>query len=94
MQGVADFAKQYNLEHPDKPLKQINVGTCHNDLFDFLSEVNEKSTDLLKALDYSEYGFDAFTYNGDSFETQYIVWKNNELLKDKNNQTEVSEKQS
>lgn len=87
MQGVADFAKIYNEEHPDKPLKQINVGGNNNDLLNYVEKGNKKSPELLKALEYSEYGYDVFNYNGDSFADQYIVWKNKDLV----NENEITE---
>ena len=95
MQGVSDFANQYNIEHPDKPLKIITVGANNNDLLNYIERGNKKSSELFKALDYSEYGYDVFNYDGDSFAGQYVVWENSEVSKNEESEkTEESEKQS
>ncbi|MBQ8424632.1 MAG: leucine-rich repeat domain-containing protein [Clostridia bacterium] len=88
MQGIADFAKQYNIEHPDKPLKQINVGGGNNDLLGHLLKYNEKAEELFESLDYGNYGNGPHNYRGDSYFSQFIVWKNDELEKNKEEEIE------
>ena len=95
MRGVKDFAEQYNKEHPDKPLKQINVGGNNNDLLYFVEKLNKKSPELLKAINYSTYGKDHLRYAGDSSYDQYIIWENEKLKKEYEiKSTEEIEKQS
>ena len=74
MQGIDEFAKQWNKEHPFRKLKQINVGMGHNDLTEEINAGNKKATKLLTPLDYSKYGKEDNRYAGDSFNEQYIVW--------------------
>ena len=88
MKGIKDFAEQYNKEHPDKPLKQINVGGNLNDLMTFVKKYNKEAPELLKALNYSTYGTDEHRYAGDSYKEQYVVWENENLLNEKENKTE------
>jgi len=95
MEGIAAFAEQYNKEHPDKPLKQINVGAGNNDLIVYLEQYSKKAKNLLPALDYSQYGFGTNRYSGDSYREQYVVWENDELInQQKAEVTEAPEKQN
>lgn len=80
--GIKVFAEQYNKEHPDCPLKQINMGMGLNDVEDFIKLNNKRATKLLKPIDYGDFGIGTQTYPGDSSELQYIVWKDN-INKDK-----------
>ena len=78
--GIKAFAERYNNEHPDKPLKQINVGMNLNDLDNILRKKNEKSNELLQAINYGIYGKQGAYYPGDSDYEQYIVWKDESNL--------------
>ena len=85
MLGIEAFAEEYNKEHPDCPIKQINVGTSdRNDLKIEITNRNTKARELLKAPDYREYGLKYRDYNGDSSERQHIIWK----LEEKGNERE------
>ena len=73
--GIVSFAEEYNREHPDKPVVQINVGMHLNDLSDEIVKNHSRSRQLFKAINYGEYGLDLMNYNGDSSECQYVIWK-------------------
>ena len=73
--AVAAFAKAYNEQHPDKPLRQINIGMRINSLSELLEKYDKESTELLEAIDYGRYGRDGNTYNGDSKSRQMVVWE-------------------
>ncbi len=92
IEAVNRFANQYNLEHPESPLKQINVGGHLNDLGNQLVKYAKPSSKLLKAIDYSEFGTMGKSYSGDSSMEQYVIWKANETKKSK--KTPSSEIQS
>ena len=51
--AVRMFAEQYNKENPQKPLLQINVGMNANDLEALIRKHNKRSSEILKAIDYS-----------------------------------------
>ena len=74
--GAKAFAEAYNKKHPERPLKQINVGMNLNDLTAELHRHNKESKTLFKALDYSKYGRENQMYSGDSDLEQFIVWTN------------------
>jgi len=77
MQSIKKFAEQYNKEHPDKTLRQINVGMGFNDLSGELRRRNRKSLAILPSVDFSKYGIKEHgqNYAGDSFFEQHIIWK-------------------
>ena len=78
MRGVRRFAEEYNKEHPDKPLKQINVGMHLNDLEEQIHEHHNEADELLQAIDYSDYSTSVLGYAGDSGMEQFIIWKADE----------------
>ncbi len=73
--AVATFAREYNRLHPDKPLKQINIGMRINDLEDLLEENDKQAEYILEAIDYGKYGRDGKAYNGDSNSRQMVIWE-------------------
>ena len=84
MLGIEAFAEQYNREHPDKPIKQINVGTSErNDVRTEITDNNSKARELLQGPNYRDYGMKYREYNGDSSERQHIIWKLEEKLNEK-----------
>jgi len=64
------FARKYNEKYPDNPIRQVNVGMRMNDLKEQIKANNDKSKDILTSLDFSKYG----GYEGDWYESQYVVW--------------------
>ena len=46
-----------------------------NDLGDEIKESDDQSTILYQALDYGKYAYGGSGYNGDSSQSQYIVWE-------------------
>ena len=80
--GIKTFAEQYNKEHPDNPLMQINVGMHLNDLSDEIKSHHKEASHILKAIDYKKYGIPGQDYNGDSNKEQYVIWQNEEKQKD------------
>lgn len=76
IKGVNAFAEAYNKEHPDKQLKQINVGLSNNDLLNELKNDKTYAPKVLKAINYAEFGYGDHNYPGDSFVDQMIVWTN------------------
>lgn len=104
--GIKDFVEQYNKEHPELPLHQINVGMGNNDLESIIKNKHIESTDILYALNYAHFSNDMTSHRNDSSREQYILWSdhkdylnNNETIKPsqnedaKNSQEEVIEKQ-
>ena len=81
--GITTFAEEYNKEHPDKPLKIITIGMHLNSLEGEIKKYNIRSKKLYKAISYGDYGIDYNTYNGDSDESQYVIWKANEFENEK-----------
>ena len=73
--GVEDFINQYNKEHPERPLTQVNVGMGLNDLSSFIEENHKYADELLKSMRYSRYGGHGNYYEGDCFMDQYIIWE-------------------
>ncbi|MBQ8424783.1 MAG: leucine-rich repeat domain-containing protein, partial [Clostridia bacterium] len=96
--GIREFATRYNKEHPLLPLRQINVGGEHNDLLDEISKHRKSAKVKLKAINYGKYGYKDLNYDGDSYNSQYVVWTNTEDKKimstnSENTNEVVSEKQ-
>ena len=79
--AVRMFAEQYNKENPQKPLLQITVGMNANDLEALIRKYNKRSSEILKAIDYSIYRTNNEISSGDSGLSQYIIWQKE---KDKN----------
>ncbi|MBQ8424778.1 MAG: leucine-rich repeat domain-containing protein [Clostridia bacterium] len=75
MLGIEKFVEQYNKEHPETPLTQINVGMTLNDLKDYIEENHDVSKNLLQSINYSRYGANGNFYEGDCFIEQYILYK-------------------
>ena len=73
--GVDTFAKKYNQEHKDHPLKIINVGMNFNDLASYIQAFNKRSTKLYKSLDYGAFCSNGHGYNGDSEHSQFTIWE-------------------
>ena len=72
--GIDAFARAYNKEHKDNPIKIINVGGGFNDLISYLLAYNKKTKNLLKSIDYEDYGIRTLSHNGDSGYEQYTIW--------------------
>lgn len=75
------FAQEYNLENPNAPLRQLNVGMDNeaNDLDSQIKKYSKEAQKLFKTINYSEFGFDEdHDYNGNSKFSQYIIWKDDE----------------
>ena len=79
--GISSFVEEYDKQHPDKPLQQINVGMGYNRLKRNVEQF-EKATKLLTAP--TEYSFE------DAKKGQYILYKREE--KEKTN-TSMQEKE-
>lgn len=96
MKGIRIFAKRYNTMHPDKPLKQINMGMNLNSVEQMIHQHHKKSRVILPTLNYgSDYGTLLYDHNGDDKKEQYIVWVNPEFKKEvnKNAEEEIIEKE-
>ena len=86
--GIRMFAQQYNKEHPNEPLKQINVGMNMNDLGNNIRQNNTRSIQILDAIDFSKFGDHGLVYGGDSSDEQYIVWSADE---EKNKTSDINQ---
>ena len=73
--AIKVFAEFYNKENPDNPIKQINVGMNFNNLHYEIKKHNKRG-EVLEGIHYKEYSKNK-EYDGDSSESQYIVWKKN-----------------
>ena len=95
MIGIRKFVEQYNREHPDQPLKQINVGMGNNDLDYEISQHHKMSKHLLEPMNYSYYGKRGQDYEGDSFWKQYTLWEDSSQADepDESNQKEDGQSQ-
>jgi len=71
--AVKTFAEIYNKENEENPLKQINVGMRFNDLREQIIK-DGMITLPQEAIHYKKYS-KYNQYDGDSGETQFIVWK-------------------
>jgi len=76
--AISTFAETYNIENPDKPIKQVNVGLGMNDLEEFLTEGNFELSALLKPFNFGNYGKEDDNYDGDSKNSQVVIWKKEE----------------
>lgn len=72
--GVQKFVEQYNKEHPDAPLRKINIGMGFNDLESIIRKNHLKSPEILYAINYSRFSNDETSHRGDSSYEQYILW--------------------
>ncbi len=77
--ATVSFVQEYNKEHPDKPIHKVNVGMDYNKLREKISVELKKEKNLLKSINYEEFGDDNFFGGACSDNEQYIVWE------DKNN---------
>ena len=77
--AVETFAEKYNVKYPDKPLKIITVGMNLNDLSSQITKNDKQSNELYQALNYGTYAYSGSGYNGDSKNSQYVVWENTDL---------------
>lgn len=71
--AIKVFAEFYNKENPDAKIKQMNVGMSFNNLYYEIKKHNEKG-EILESVHYKDYSRVAH-YDGDSDESQYVVWK-------------------
>ena len=76
MQGIDAFAKQYNQENPDKPIKKVNCGFSLN--WEALNRFifhNPKSN-VLQSPDFGEYSYvgGEGMYSGDWHHKQWELW--------------------
>lgn len=78
MLGIQKFVEHYNTEHPDKKITKINVGMGNNDLEFIFRQINKKEKNLLKPLNYADFGTPSFDHSGDSNYEQFIVWEEKE----------------
>lgn len=56
MLGLQSFIEKYNINN-DKPLLKVTIGDKQNVISELLNEKNHTLTDVLKAIDYSEYRY-------------------------------------
>lgn len=83
--GITAFVEEYDKQHPDKPLQQINVGMGYNRLKrNVEASPWGKATKLLTAP--SEYSFN------DAIKEQYILYKREGREKDSKSSQEKDEK--
>lgn len=67
--GLKAFIEEYDKQNPDKPLKQVNIGTQYNKLKKQVEEFKKASSNLEVPV---EYGFE------DAKSEQYILYKRKE----------------
>ena len=79
--GVHNFAKQYNLENPEKTLKILTVGMHLNDLSEEIQKHHDESFILYPAINYSKFNLSGDGHIGDSARHQYKLW---DISKDQN----------
>ena len=78
LKAVNDFVSRYNEINFSNPLKQLNVGMNANDLEAQIKESHLKSKDILKGIDFSDFGS---TWAGDWQKEQYVLWKSDNMKK-------------
>ena len=94
MLGLNEFAENYNKQHKDNPLKQINVGMHLNDIGTEIAFYNGTTNNKLVPLNYATFGRGVLSYPGDSYEMQSTVWKNKDLpLEEQENKENQIEKE-
>ena len=71
--GVEAFAKEYDKQHPNKPLMQVNVGMGYNRLKRNVEQL-ENATKTLAVPE--EYGFE------DAQSRQYVLYKRKQRTED------------
>jgi len=82
MEGIREFAKEYNKENPDNHLKKISVGIHLNELDKEIrknincSDILTFDDQILKGLDFGKYGIEKQIYQGDwKQEGQFVLWR-------------------
>ena len=81
--GIQAFVEEYDAQHPNRPLQQINIGMGYNRLKRNVEEF-ERATKLLTVP--IEYGFQ------DASKEQYILYKRDEREQEIENTTDYEEK--
>ena len=81
--GIQAFVEEYDAQHPNRPLQQINIGMGYNRLKRNVEEF-ERATKLLTVP--IEYGFQ------DASQDQYILYKRDERKQEMENTTDYEEK--
>ena len=71
--GTKAFVDEYNRQHPDSPIRKINVGMHLNDLTNQIEKHNKRAEDLLHAVNYSKYCPQEYGHDGDSDESQFTI---------------------
>ncbi len=75
MEGVNDFAEEYNKQNSDKQLKKISVGMYRNDLSIQIKRGCSPS-EILKGISFGKYGISGQQYDGNWNQgEQYLVWQ-------------------
>ena len=70
IEAIDAFARAYNEENLNNPLKQINVGMHLNDLAKQIREKHSSSS-ILEGINFSNFE----GYNGDWQQEQFVIWK-------------------
>ena len=71
VRGIEAFAKEYDMQHPDKPLMQVNVGMGYNKLKRNVEKLEMSSKTFAVP---AEYGFE------DAESGQYVLYKRKEKV--------------
>lgn len=73
--AISEFARIFNEENPETPLKIINVGQNNNDLLIELVDDVGTSKRFLTPLNYGHYGTEELSHEGDCFSGQSTIWE-------------------
>ncbi len=71
--GISDFVTKYN-EINEIKITQINVGMDFNDLKTQIRK-DDTSSEILQAIDFSDYTYPYSSHPGDWQDEQYVIWK-------------------
>lgn len=76
--AIKRFISLYNQKNQSSPIRQVNVGMGNNKLENEIREVCEESDIILKGIDFSVYGNNGQTHEGDWRFEQRVLWKEDE----------------
>ena len=78
MLGMKKFIEIYNKQHPERPLRKVNVGMEHNDLGCQIYDRHKEESKLLDAIKYGKFCEYDVGYDGDSDVVQCVLWEEGE----------------
>lgn len=74
IKSLIDFIDKYNKKNPTQPITQVNTGMNRNDLELIIRKKHNKSKNILKGINFSEFN-NYVGHQGDWQKEQYVLWE-------------------